>query len=76
MPGCEWEPAKLYPGCIEERGSDGRGRATAFAASEPPPKPLSSREICTTSISGVSSIVRILYRLQLVLVTFPSGRLS
>jgi hypothetical protein len=31
-----------------------------LAASEPPPKPLSSREIWTTLISGVSSIVRIL----------------
>src|SRR5436190_21436832 len=36
------------------------GGTSAFAASEPPPNPLSSREICTTLISGISPIVRIL----------------
>src|SRR5882762_6276832 len=52
------------------------GGTTAFAASEPPPNPLSSREIWTTLVSGVSSIVRILYRLQLVLVTFSLSKVT
>src|SRR6266436_3816092 len=52
------------------------GGPSALAASEPPPKPLSSREIWTTLISGVSSMVRILYRLQFVLVTFSLSKVT
>src|SRR6267143_3565782 len=52
------------------------GGPSALAASEPPPKPLSSREIWTTLISGVSSIVRILWRVQLVLVTLLLSKVT